>query len=581
MPLCRCSSDLSRRFLLLLSVLLWVTAAQLALVNRHRRDEIEAGGATLAKRVNVIAKDRNQPIVETTRATNSKGSGTKRKPPRTDRHSKGGKERRERKPDAVPASNAKHAGATTTQQQRQSQQANDSPSAVPPPPSPSLSGDSSHKVDLAYLTIISNDDFVDGALVLGRSLRSASRFLQDRKADLAIIVTRDRLNPANTARLRSWGTYDNVVEVDSLAPRAPNAFWKDTFDKCYMFNLTRYRRIVFMDADMVTVRSPDALFDLGHDDPMWVSAIGWHDHGGGSGKDTYFQTGMMVIQPNSGVFASIMKEFEDGVPPRGSKYNHGMNGRDGVLLRNVFKGNFKELDNKYSRNLDPRRPIPNSVVSLHLRGKHKPWFDKSKPNADPELGKKDFGITYALWWSIYESMHVAATNEQSAALVNNAHADSPDGFGGTLAAPSVGPLTHVWMMRYTKKEYVQLLSSEDQRQRNYTDPGTKYVVGAVGASCDATCASESLHCTERALRSSVIQDCAFLKTRLGCAHCEMGVYWKAHPGNDYPSLETNLKVKWRDTCRFNFLHDERSMPRCNAFNTTTRRLCPCTPVAAS
>lgn len=251
----------------------------------------------------------------------------------------------------------------------------------------------------AYLLIISNEEFLDGALVLGISLRQHSPMLQEGVADMAIIITEGRVGPTSQKRLRHEGGFDQIYEVPSLAKRAPKAYWKDTFDKIYMFNMTQYDTIVFMDADMICVRSMDELFAKKADgDANSVSAIGFR----GGGEGPYFQTGMMVIHPTREKFAEIFERFESGVPPRGNQYNHGMNGRDGVLLRDVFQNNFKILDNKYSRNLNPRWKIPSSVISLHLRGKIKPWFNRELPNEEPELGKKEFGFPYVLWWEIYE-----------------------------------------------------------------------------------------------------------------------------------------------------------------------------------
>jgi hypothetical protein len=87
-----------------------------------------------------------------------------------------------------------------------------------------------------------------------------------------------------------------------------------------------------------------------------------------------------------------------------------------VLLRDYFKESFQPLDNKYSRNLNPRWRIPQGVISLHLRGKHKPWFNKVLPNADPELGKKEFGFPYLEWWRLYED-HIHVQSEAFAAAL--------------------------------------------------------------------------------------------------------------------------------------------------------------------
>lgn len=423
---------------------------------------------------------------------------------------------------------------------------------------------------VAYLLIISNEDFLDGALVLGRSLRQNCPRLSQKTADLAIIITQNRVSRQSQLRLHSVG-FDRIFEVPSLATRAPGAYWKDTFDKIYMFNLTQYRKIVFMDADMINVRSMDALFDKDFGDPTYVGAIGFR----GGSEGPYFQTGMMVIQPTRAIFDKIYARFESGVPPRGSMYNHGMNGRDGVLLRDVFGNNFKILDNKYSRNLNPRWPVPEVVVSLHLRGKVKPWFDRNLPNTDPELGKKEFGHPYELFWRIYEELIHKESPEYKLALQGLPLSEP---FGGSKSAPDVSPLTHVWMMRYSPREYVQLLTEEDRRRRNKTIPTLKYVVGEFNQSCvDACGKSGGRQCSHEALYYSKYQDCQHLRDVFAaagapCDKCELGVYWRPHPGSDYPALD---KFKGESICKYNLLYDERGRPNCTAKYELSRRLCPC------
>ena len=625
---------------------------------------------------------------------------------------------------------------------------------------------SSDSPTLAYLIIISNEDFVDGALVLGRSLRMNSPFLRESKADMCLIVPRGRISPVSQVRLFRDGLFDHVIEVNPLAEMAPKAFWKDTFDKIYMFNLTQYDKVVFMDADMVCVRRDmDELFQDQFAkiaaDGSNVAAIG-DKHGFGAAKGAYFQTGMMVIRPKSNVFNGIYKLFIDNVPPNGNLYNRGMHGRDGVLLRDYFKDNFQPLDNKYSRNLNPRWRIPQGVISLHLRGKHKPWFNKMLPNEDPELGKKEFGFPYIEWWRIYEDLihtqseayvaalyfemfpdkdattnttppktvdellerhgvsslavgssppvkaltkaddlseayrsgpHIATraalletlhTLHENSALVSDAlkarwkkvlqsfgsdASESNDNVDGEVNGAesnreSISPLTHVWMMRGNpKKAYTQHLLAVDRHRRLSVEglhasgapkehPKSKdavddarnrnvfLIAGKPGSSCDSVCAEPSAHaskesgvehhelpqrampfrpiasdahdpvmdtlakdedlpshltCSPHHLRYGMLQNCTLLKRMLGCGRCEAGIYWRPHPGSDYPSrLNPDLlkeaptkkpstrggsradsNLPQTEICYFNFLHDERSIPNCTASFVGVARLCTC------
>jgi hypothetical protein len=404
---------------------------------------------------------------------------------------------------------------------------------------------------------------------MGASLRANSPLLRAGKAHLAVIATAGRLSRATQERLFDMGA-DALVEVPGLGAHAPHAAMPDTFDKAYMFAMTQYKKVVFSDADMINVVSADGLFDKDHGDDRWLGAIGFRDGQTGA----YFQTGMMVIKPSGAAFGRIMKEFFSNVPPKGQLYNRGMNGRDGVLLRAVFKGNFKSIDNKYSRNLNPRYTIPPQLVSLHLRGSHKPWYDWRATVADPHgTGKKEFGFPYVEWWRVYERLHYRSAEYRAA----KAGGVAP-GWGGDLAAAAgATPLTHVWMLRYTGKAYVQPLAAEDERLRDKTLPGLKHIAGAANATCDAACGAEGMACSVDAFGFSGIQRCALLRRVFPeCRACELAVYWRPHPGGDYPGVAVE---KAKSVCRYNLMRDARSASQCGAAHPDVRRLCPCVPVA--
>ncbi|KAF8275439.1 glycosyl transferase [Trypanosoma cruzi cruzi] len=457
---------------------------------------------------------------------------------------------------------------------------------------------------IAYLTFISNEKFVDGALVLGTSLRKTSVFLQHEVADLVITITSNCVSAVSRKRLLEEGGYTHVFEVPSLAGRVhvKSGIFRDTFDKIYMFNLTMYEKIVFLDADMIAIRSMDKLFSKPKIwGPDYVAAVGGND---------YFQTGMMIIIPTQEMFNCIYDRLIRGTPPNGFQFT-GSSARDGVLLRDVFQKRFHAINPKYSRNLNPRHrldmklPGKQSIVAVHLRGIIKPWHDRRLPNPHTELGKKEFGFTYLHWWTLYEeeihkksAYYLKALHFQSKGHAPGSKAIVVDGIafgmqhidaGGSL----VSPLTHVWMQRHSKDAYTQLLSSEEKRQRNRTLPSMRKITSPhFGLSCDAVCAQAGLRCALEALYFTSLNDCEELRSVFGCSRCEMGVYWRPHPGNDFPAVEDvsqemehenkEQKGRLRDNstnlvCRYNYLHDARGVPNCTASYTTTRRYCPCVP----
>eukprot|EP00759_Apiculatamorpha_spiralis_P045905 PhF_6_TR42653/c0_g1_i7/m.64239/K00750/GYG1, GYG2; glycogenin len=422
----------------------------------------------------------------------------------------------------------------------------------------------------AYVMIISNEQYVDGAMVLGYTLRKHSDLLRRGECALVILITQNRVGEVSKQRLQRAG-FTEIIEVVSLAKRVPNSYWKDTFDKLYMFNLTKYQKVVFMDSDMLVINpGMDKLFSKKIPSPKHVGAIGNPPVDG----HYYFQTGMMVFQPSVELARDIFEEFESNIPPRNKsgKYVYG-NARDGLLVRNYFQGRYFLIDDKYSRNTDPRRRLEElGAVALHFRGIIKPWYDRRKPNKNPELGKKEFGHNYVRWWSEYEEIHRASPDyiEDHGSNV---------GWGGTAAAPTVSGRRYVWMMRYSPLEYVQLLSEADIQSRNLTIPGLIATTCNAGESCTACCprAHSGTVCVERALYFSWLNDCTTLRRMFPqCDECFLGIYSKQRPSNYHPGYDSDT-----GKCRYNYLHDDHTKPSCDAALNQTERLCPCVPLEKS
>ena len=139
----------------------------------------------------------------------------------------------------------------------------------------------------------------------------------------------------------------------------------------------------------------------------------------------------------------------------------------------------------------------------------------------------------------------------------------------------MSPARYVWMMRYSPYEYVQLLSEEDARARNVTIPGLVAAACRTGESCTACC--PRLHpgtaCVDRALRFSWLNDCGTLRRMFpSCEECMLGIYSKQRPSNYHPGFDTD-----NNKCRFNYLHDDHTAPKCDIEFNLTQRLCPCVP----
>ena len=62
-----------------------------------------------------------------------------------------------------------------------------------------------------------------------------------------------------------------------------------------MFNLVQYSRVAYYDVDVLPLHSSDHIFNTKLPSENYVGAIG-------SPGDTYFKTGMMVLQPSADLF---------------------------------------------------------------------------------------------------------------------------------------------------------------------------------------------------------------------------------------------------------------------------------------
>ena len=164
-----------------------------------------------------------------------------------------------------------------------------------------LIAESPRSSDHAFVTLVSNPDYLPGAEALLRSLR-----LNGGAADL--VVMHRGLSPAHLGRLRQLGArlihadllptseaFDRAHARDALHARA--AFTRgtkpdfhtplDNFVKLRLWQLD-YERCVFIDADAIVLRPLDKLFDM----PEFCAAPNVYD-----GLDGF-------LRMNSGVFTA-------------------------------------------------------------------------------------------------------------------------------------------------------------------------------------------------------------------------------------------------------------------------------------
>eukprot|EP00742_Colponemidia_sp_Colp-10_P014553 GILJ01016540.1.p1 GENE.GILJ01016540.1~~GILJ01016540.1.p1 ORF type:complete len:773 (+),score=117.94 GILJ01016540.1:196-2319(+) len=254
-------------------------------------------------------------------------------------------------------------------------------------------------VKYAYVLMISNHKYVDGALVVAQSLRQHSEMVKSGEADLVIIIS-EKIKLSSVLLLTR--VFTRVKIMYTMAAFASQSYYSTTFDKIYLFWLTEYKVLFFMDADSLVTGNPDGLLldkenegNAGAEDDDG----GKHRHGHHKkprkatpltavGGGDYFQTGLLIAKPDRQLFADLYLEFRLGL----FQYNQ-WRARDGVLMRTCFMAHHTNIEHPVDR-------------LYHFYGFVKPWFNK---DGKYKYGKGDEKLSYNPnywdWWRRYEELH--------------------------------------------------------------------------------------------------------------------------------------------------------------------------------
>jgi glycogenin glucosyltransferase len=242
-----------------------------------------------------------------------------------------------------------------------------------------------------------SDSYLPGAKVLAHSLRDAGT-----KKKLAVMVTMDTLSADTLSELKEL--YDYLIPVDRirssnqsnlyLMGRPDLAF---AFTKIALWRQTRFRKLVYLDADVVALRALDELFEI--EAPFAAAPdIGWPDA---------FNSGVMVIAPDMGEYWALQTMAATG---------DSFDGADQGLLNQYFEHRpWQRL--KFTYNCTPNaeyqwepayRYYKRDIAAVHFIGKNKPWSGQHAG------GSAVYGELVARWWAVHHRhLHRAQSKTQS------------------------------------------------------------------------------------------------------------------------------------------------------------------------
>nr|KYP74339.1 Glycogenin-1 [Cajanus cajan] len=233
---------------------------------------------------------------------------------------------------------------------------------------------------LAYVTVLhSSEAYVCGAIALAQSIRQHNN--NNQTTDLLLLAD-ESIGPKSLRGLKSAGWKIKRIKriLNPFAEKGSYNEWN--YSKLRMWQLTMYDKIIFLDADLLVLKSIDDLFNY----PQ-LSA---------SPNDfTMFNSGLMVIEPSMCMFENLMKKSLDVKP---------YNGVDQGLVNEVFTW-WHRLPMKlnYVKSFEE---IPEDLHVMHYLGL-KPWmcyrdYDCNWDVKELHIFASD--LAHHMWWQVYDSM---------------------------------------------------------------------------------------------------------------------------------------------------------------------------------
>lgn len=138
-----------------------------------------------------------------------------------------------------------------------------------------------------YVTLLYGDEFLLGVRVLGKSIRDTGA-----TRDMVVLVS-DGVSDYGKRLLQSDGWI--VTPITLLANpnlRRPKRFW-GVYTKLKIFSLTMYKKVVYLDADTIVVKSIEDLFKCG----KFCANLKHSER---------LNSGVMVVEPSESVFKDMM-----------------------------------------------------------------------------------------------------------------------------------------------------------------------------------------------------------------------------------------------------------------------------------
>lgn len=253
------------------------------------------------------------------------------------------------------------------------------------PPISKLSGN-----QFCYMFYATNDIYCHAVIT------AITQLYRLKKADhIDIVVMHFSVSDQLIHHLQSIGSKTVELEPDLIAN---HDYFHHAFLKLKAFQFTQYKKILFLDADSLSLKNLDHLFltDMNH--PIYMPAAYWIDD-----VTPFFTSAVILLQPSAQLYDDMIRYALSC-----TEANRGF---DMDVLNNFFAGRIGQLDSHYCclnsewetcgqyNYFGDQNQSQSLIKHVHFSALGKPWqyepaeLHALRPNAHPF-----FYTLWSTWW---------------------------------------------------------------------------------------------------------------------------------------------------------------------------------------
>ncbi|XP_019439927.1 PREDICTED: inositol phosphorylceramide glucuronosyltransferase 1 [Lupinus angustifolius] len=149
----------------------------------------------------------------------------------------------------------------------------------------------SKRTDVAYVTLLYGDEFLLGVRVLGKSIRDTGS-----NKDMVVLVSDGVSDFANNLLQADGWIVEKISLLENPNQVRPKRFW-GVYTKLKIFNMTDYKKVVYLDADTIVVKNVEELFKCG----KFCANLKHSER---------LNSGVMVLEPSEALFNDMMSKVK-------------------------------------------------------------------------------------------------------------------------------------------------------------------------------------------------------------------------------------------------------------------------------